>query len=151
MITAIKTKYKNHTFRSRLEARWSIYFDSIGITWEYEPEGYELPNGKRYLPDFHVFGNGYDLYIEVKPKVTFSQNSDTGVINDIADRLSAFCSGINKPILLLIGEPSEEPGLVIYHDKINNKIGYNAVSIFNEYPIDIRKKAIRKSLSELFH
>src|SRR5690606_31130695 len=24
----------------------------LGIAWEYEPEGFELPDGTRYLPDF---------------------------------------------------------------------------------------------------
>lgn len=50
-ITAIPTKYAGCHFRSRLEARWAVFFDTIGIAWQYEPEGYEL-DGKRYLPDF---------------------------------------------------------------------------------------------------
>ena len=37
--------------RSRVEAKWAIYFDAMGFSWEYELEGYEL-DGIRYLPDF---------------------------------------------------------------------------------------------------
>lgn len=54
MIKAIQTRYKGYNFRSRLEARWAVFFDALGIKWEYEPEGFELPNGERYLPDFKI-------------------------------------------------------------------------------------------------
>jgi hypothetical protein len=53
MIKAIETDYKGYRFRSRLEARWAVFFDALGLRWEYEPEGFELPSG-RYLPDFFV-------------------------------------------------------------------------------------------------
>lgn len=52
-IKAIETQYKGYRFRSRLEARWAVFFDELGIEWEYESEGYELSNGERYLPDFY--------------------------------------------------------------------------------------------------
>lgn len=61
---AIQTEYKGYLFRSRLEARWAVYFDSLGINWEYEFEGFE-GNGVRYLPDFYLPDN--DIYIEIKP------------------------------------------------------------------------------------
>lgn len=66
---AIETIYKGRRFRSRLEARWAIFFDAIDIGWEYETEGFELGNTK-YLTDFRIqsFGaNKVDLYIEIKP------------------------------------------------------------------------------------
>jgi hypothetical protein len=51
-VKAIQTSYKGYRFRSRLEARWAVFFDALGIKWEYEPEGFELGFGERYLPDF---------------------------------------------------------------------------------------------------
>lgn len=51
MIKAIQTEYAGCKFRSRQEARWAVFFDALGIEWEYEKEGFELPSG-RYLPDF---------------------------------------------------------------------------------------------------
>lgn len=51
MIQPIQTHYAGHHFRSRLEARWAVFFNTAGIPWEYEPEGYNLPTGP-YLPDF---------------------------------------------------------------------------------------------------
>lgn len=74
MIKAIETEYKGYKFRSRLEARWAIFFDAIGVRWEYEPEGYETEDGTRYLPDFlihDVCGQVNDkLWIEVKGETT---------------------------------------------------------------------------------
>lgn len=51
---AIETTYKGYRFRSRLEARWAVFFDALGLKWAYEPEGFELGGGVRYLPDFRV-------------------------------------------------------------------------------------------------
>lgn len=52
-ITPIQTRYAGCHFRSRLEARWARAFDTAGIEWQYEPEGFETPHG-RYLPDFRI-------------------------------------------------------------------------------------------------
>lgn len=61
----IDTEYKGYYFRSRLEARWAVFFDALGWPWRYEHEGFELPSG-RYLPDFYF--PDIDCYAEVKPK-----------------------------------------------------------------------------------
>jgi hypothetical protein len=52
MIKPIETFYNGHRFRSRLEARWAVFFDVLGTKYEYEKEGFELPDAGRYLPDF---------------------------------------------------------------------------------------------------
>lgn len=69
---AIQTEWNGRLFRSRLEARWAVYFESLGRPWVYEPEGYDLPSG-RYLPDFWLPTNesehpvaGY--FCEIKPE-----------------------------------------------------------------------------------
>lgn len=73
-IKPIETIYHGYRFRSRLEARWAVFLDSLGVKYEYEPEGFKLPDGSLYLPDFRVMchaSRGQDcepfpLYIEVK-------------------------------------------------------------------------------------
>lgn len=60
----IQTRYKGYHFRSRLEARWAVYFDAIGWKWLYEPEGFALGDGDFYLPDFLLPECG--LWVEVK-------------------------------------------------------------------------------------
>lgn len=51
-IKAIETSYAGCRFRSRLEARWAVFFDALQVIWEYEQQGLELNDGTRYLPDF---------------------------------------------------------------------------------------------------
>lgn len=73
-IKAIETKYNGYRFRSRLEARWAVFFDEMGIDYEYELEGFELPSGARYLPDFYLKHVHNGLYVEIKPQYpTFSE------------------------------------------------------------------------------
>jgi hypothetical protein len=67
VIKAIETVYKGYRFRSRLEARWAVFFDALGIEWEYEAEGYELSDGSKYLPDFWLPTFNGGMYVEVKP------------------------------------------------------------------------------------
>lgn len=73
-IKPIETIYNGYRFRSRLEARWAVFFDACGVRWEYEPEGYDLGDGIYYLPDFLLHGvdgrDGGDLYVEVKGNMT---------------------------------------------------------------------------------
>ena len=78
-IKAIETVYKGYRFRSRLEARWAVFFDACSVKWEYEPEGYDLGNGLCYLPDFLLhnvtvhhgtYRRGCDIYVEVKGVMT---------------------------------------------------------------------------------
>lgn len=64
-IKPIETKYNGFRFRSRLEARWAIFFDMIGLKYEYEVEGFEM-NGIRYLPDFYI--PSLDRWFEIKAK-----------------------------------------------------------------------------------
>ena len=64
MIKAIDTKYNGYKFRSRLEARWAVFFDEMGIKYEYESEGFELSDGTRYLPDFYL--PELKCYVEIK-------------------------------------------------------------------------------------
>jgi hypothetical protein len=63
MIKPIETIYNGYRFRSRLEARWAVFFDTLGVKYEYEKEGYDL-NGKKYLPDFWL--PEQKCFIEIK-------------------------------------------------------------------------------------
>lgn len=65
MIKAIETRYNGYRFRSRLEARWAVFFDTLGIEYLYEDQGYSIYSDDgsiiNYLPDFyfpelHMFG-----------------------------------------------------------------------------------------------
>lgn len=45
-VRAIPTIYNGVEFRSRLEARWAVFFDAMRVRWEYEIEGFELAAGR---------------------------------------------------------------------------------------------------------
>ena len=91
MIRAIETYYNGYRFRSRLEARWAVFLDALGVKYEYEPEGFTM-NGIYYLPDFRVTCYGtrgscedkyaFDLYIEVK--------SSKGLSDDESNKIEMF-------------------------------------------------------------
>lgn len=100
MIKAIETSYAGYRFRSRLEVRWAVFFDRLGISWEYEAEGYVI-GGRPYLPDFKLaFADGRTIFAEVK-------HSDT---DEYEGEHVELCRGLactlGHPVLLLIGPPA---------------------------------------------
>jgi hypothetical protein len=65
-LKAIETVYNGYRFRSRLEARWAVFFDALAIDYQYEPEGFDLGEAGAYLPDFVL--PEFQVYCEIKPK-----------------------------------------------------------------------------------
>lgn len=58
-VRSIETRYDGCLFRSRLEARWAVFLNELGLGWDYEPEGLEvdIPGHARplhWLPDFRL-------------------------------------------------------------------------------------------------
>lgn len=103
-IRAIETHYKGYRFRSRLEARWAVFFDAARIEYEYEPEGFELYDGTKYLPDFYL--PEFDLYVEIKP---FDRTivKCVGDGNKWEEKCRNFRDSTDKAILLCYGSPSD--------------------------------------------
>ena len=64
-IAPIETEYKSYCFRSRLESRWAIWMDALGIEWQYEVEGFDLGPAGYYLPDFWLPTDNF--WLEIKP------------------------------------------------------------------------------------
>lgn len=75
----IETSYDGYKFRSRLEARWAVFFNAAGVEWRYEPEGFELDDGTHYLPDFYLPKSG--SFVEVKGDM---ERLDTDLLNAFA-------------------------------------------------------------------
>lgn len=93
-IKAIETRYAGCRFRSRLEARYAVFFDHLKISWEYEYEGFALKSriwdpssdaATGYLPDFWL--PGLQLHVEVKGE--FRTDQDVRRLIDNAAALSA--------------------------------------------------------------
>lgn len=96
MIKPIDTIYNGYRFRSRLEARWAVFFDTLGIRYEYEKEGYDI-DGTWYLPDFWL--PDLDCFFEVK-----GSYKDTGAMWEDWARLWDFCHLIQKCVYIAHGE-----------------------------------------------
>lgn len=92
-IKPIETDYNGFRFRSRLEARWAIFFDELGIEYTYEQEGYEIATGAWYLPDFHLDG----CWVEVKHK-----NDDDP---DAVEKMGLLVAGLDEPGAIVYGDP----------------------------------------------
>jgi hypothetical protein len=117
-IKAIETEYAGCRFRSRLEARWAVFFDALGWKWRYEPQGYELPSG-RYLPDFmlgalEVGIHDREIYTEVKGSLS---HEDVTRLIDAALELPEVSGGRWQPRLLVLGE-IPRPGTAWTHARI---------------------------------
>ncbi len=87
MIKAIETRYKGYRFRSRLEARWAVFFDKMGWNWKYEHQGYEIgwEDTIPWLPDFEIeipFSDDMkddivqSFYVEVKGDPNFFSDGE---------------------------------------------------------------------------
>lgn len=95
-IKPIETIYNGYRFRSRLEAKWAVFFDALGIKYEYEPEGFEFEDGTKYLPDFLIYVRHRSItdehepvYVEVK-----------GVMNE-CDQHKIECLSKHHPVIVL--------------------------------------------------
>jgi hypothetical protein len=93
-IKAIETQYNGYKFRSRLEARWAVFFDAMGIKFDYEREGFNLSNKIYYLPDFWLPQVG--MWAEIKP-VKFSEIE--------LEKARRLVEQEGHPLLMLIGPP----------------------------------------------
>jgi len=96
---AIDTQYKGYLFRSRLEARWAVFFDALGLNWEYEPEGFDLSSGARYLPDFCVEYPGQKFSERTKWWFEVKGNLKTVSHNEWA-KMIEFEDNVNNLVLL---------------------------------------------------
>lgn len=109
-IRAIETQYKNCRFRSRTEARWCVFFEYLGVKWEYEKEGYELPSG-RYLPDFWL--PDLACWVEIKPVSPTAAELQLGEeLGDMTDHPVAIVSGMpgNETIMVYCSDDADAGG-----------------------------------------
>lgn len=132
-IKAIETEYAGCRFRSRLEARWAVFFDHLGIRWQHEPEGFELAGGGRYLPDFY-FPDSPRIFVEVK-------GHDEALIED-SSRIQAFSEQAFKPVLVLGPIPEEPPADVAHSVPVHLMVWPDKPLSFAVFMTGIKSKLI---------
>ena len=127
------TFYNGYVFRSRLEAKWSFVFSSLGLNYKYEPELFETPIGK-YLPDFYM--PDLNIFVEIKP---FAANNIEGAKIDFVSKKTG------RPAILIAGiadrleDDTNPPGF-----------GYQNNCHF-EFFLPHTSKSFVLSLNEIYH
>ena len=129
MIKAIETEYKGYRFRSRLEARWAVFFDLCGIQWEYEPEGIILSDGTHYLPDFYL--PTFKCFFEVKRRSILGTLEEEKAVHKISDgQLCNKWAGI-----IAYGDPMDDVLEIFCKKKDHNGVGdYRELVTIGFYP-----------------
>lgn len=108
-IKPIETCYNGYRFRSRLEARWAVFFDAIGIKYLYENEGFDLGDGIYYLPDFYL--PDANQFFEVKADIKNIPENERAKINRLADASGKYVIVGDSYFRLTGDEPMYPAGL----------------------------------------
>lgn len=94
----IETRYNGYRFRSRLEARWAVFFEALGVRYEYEPQGY-AGRGIAYLPDFWL----PDIH-------TWAEAKPVDPTEDEMEKMRALVQSTRGVGVILIGTPNDGSG-----------------------------------------
>lgn len=115
-IKAEPTLYRGILFRSRLEAKWAILMDFIGIAFRYEPKRFKTEAGY-YLPDFWL--PDMAVWLELKPSTM------SGPSHDECRKAQSVADQERRPCFIVCGFPIKEDG-------------YNEASLFlpNQGPVN---------------
>jgi hypothetical protein len=114
-----ETKFHGITYKSRLEAKWAVFFESLGISYEYEAEGFVWGKTK-YLPDFYL--PDQDYIIEVKGSYPDEEALEKGIM---------LSEDTQKEVFLFYGEiPNpwaaegilESPGALVCNEKLRSDL-----------------------------
>jgi len=123
-VKIIPIKYEGYTFKSKLEARWAVFFDSLGERFEYEPESFKFKRKKFtptfFLPSLQCWGKvirkgTYDF-------LAYDQKEQDLVMN--------FVSSVG-PLLYLVGMPQPHPSGLVFCLDTNESGGGFYHGIFN--------------------
>jgi hypothetical protein len=79
-----------------------VFLDTLGIEYRYEPEGFNLGDGTRYLPDFYLAQQKH--WIEIKPEIPTNQGREKAI---------QLCLGTQEPVSIFIGNAWKD--VVIQH------------------------------------
>lgn len=122
-IKPIETVYNGYRFRSRLEARWAVFFDALGITYKYEKEGYDLGEAGWYLPDFWLPDLG--TFVEVKGQKPSSE--------DLMKLRGLALSGAK---LILVGDIPQVGKLMVRHYETDSYLPLEILEAVTGYSCD---------------
>ena len=134
------TKYNSILYKSRLEAKWAVFFDKLGINAIYEPVT-STYNGYKYTPDFYLIS-----------KVVFEPNmTHSGILVEIkpTEPTEEYIDFVNNMIdfdktdfILCVGEPNSKQPLGYHFSKNGFYKGFDFPSINANNYQQAREQAI---------
>lgn len=138
-VKAIETVYNGYRFRSRLEARWAVFLDQIGVPYAYEPEGYEF-DGIRYLPDFKLPKGlmacppvrGADscvdtpVWLEIKPQ--------SALDDQVIGKATGLAKATETPVYVVGGDPFEHAYTVTMWHQDGERVTWCEPWLWSECP-----------------
>ncbi len=99
----MEVRYSGRTYKSRLEARWGVFLEKLGVEHASSTETTNLPSGSKYRPSFWLPGLG--LVVDVKPVLPFDYNA--------LRRLWEFAVDLGHDTLLIVGPPTRHKFAVV--------------------------------------
>jgi hypothetical protein len=122
MIKAIETVYNGYRFRSRLEARWAVFFDALGIEYQYELDGFDLGEMGWYLPDFWLPQQKY--WLEIK--------GPRPLPNEM-EKVCLLAKGTQTNSFILFGTPWVDPDVIDRQYQLDQWCQYTAMGFFGDH------------------
>lgn len=115
---ALETEYAGVRFRSRIEARWAVVMDELGIVWEYEKEGLELKRDEMgdesvwYLPDFWLPQLG--VWLEVKGAEPTREEVDKAALLNLCSGSKVYLTHGDVPRDVDSYMTEQAPGMLLF-------------------------------------
>ncbi len=145
-IQSIETKYKGYKFRSKLEALWAVFFDSMSVKWAYEPKRFPYKK-TTYLPDFYL--EEFNIWVEIKPTKpsTLQMNKAQAVAEQSGEIMLLFAGFPNlqryrdqaqKEVNLELSDSY----VMMFLPDIKNKIIFGANNLFHMLDRDLQTKVV---------
>ncbi|MGD2077813.1 MAG: hypothetical protein PVH18_05495 [Chloroflexota bacterium] len=129
---ALDTHYNGYRFRSRLAARWAVFFDTAGLAYRYESTAFDLGDGQHYRPDFclkrgiRFLGEEkprQDVWVEIVPAAELAEEDRR--------KVTSFVQQTGKNILLIAGDPGLQAD-VLYVQRLEDNTLEAADVVFME-------------------
>ncbi len=97
MLKPAMAEFKGRRFRNRMEARWGVFFDTLGLRWDYEPEVFDLPSGHSIWPTFWIpcetfLNGGYWIIITDSTPTSIEIHKCAGLSLGTGHITGIFCS-----------------------------------------------------------
>jgi len=99
---AQREEHPGITFRSMLEAQWSVIFDALCLPWVFEPVTFDLPSGL-YVPDFKIYPEVNDertFWVEIKGPWPNAREFE------VATEVNIYAQ---TPLVILTGDTPRQP------------------------------------------